>query len=228
MFNTNTMSQPTVNVEGSPLTLIQKLEVLRFISEGHSHEQAASRFNLSSTTVVRIINARSNLEKARTVASRKNLTIEEKIRIIHFLKSGNNTAQAAKKFKVSARTVRRVSHASDDIADMEQSGVPIGVSRPLKARFPEIEHDAMTFVHFILSERLPVTLSLIQERALMSAAAHNIPTFKGSRVWLTRFLRCSGIQPSTRLHGTRWTPGTNQGDSSNRSRVHTGQHLQRR
>ena len=57
------MSLPTSSTTSASLPLTKKLEILRFISDGHSNEEAAMRFDVDAVTVKRIVNTRTRLEK---------------------------------------------------------------------------------------------------------------------------------------------------------------------
>ena len=58
----------------------------------------------------------------------------------------------------------------------------------------------LEFIGFVCYERLPVVLSLIQVRALLSAEVRQHNNFKGSCGWVAKFLRPTGVQPPLRLH----------------------------
>ena len=79
---------------------------------------------------------------------------------------------------------------------MEAQGTPVEVARVLKGRYSDVERDVLEFIGFVRNERLPVTLSLIQTRALLSAEVRQHNNFKASRGWVAKFLRRTGFNLS--------------------------------
>ena len=79
--------------------------------------------------------------------------------------------------------------------------MPKDIKRPLHANFPVVDSVVIEFIRFARSQRLPVTLHLIQERARKEAGTQGILNFYASRGWAEKSLHRSPVQPSFRLHG---------------------------
>eukprot|EP00171_Calliarthron_tuberculosum_P023727 IDg23727t1 len=166
----------------SQLSLGDKLSILRFLDEGNTVQEASATFNLDATSVTQIKNTRHFLEGiVSTNSRRRNLTLGDKLKVLHFIDKENSIKQAADKYSVSTRTVRRIVNARTTLVEMDSAGSPIGVRRPLKGRLPGVECAVTEFIGFVRSQRLPVTLNLIQERARLSAEQQGIDSFKASR-----------------------------------------------
>ena len=75
------------------------------------------------------------------------------------------------------------------------------VQRYLYAKHPVIEQRITEFVEFAREQRLPVSKTLIQERARMIARNLGLESFKASNGWFSRYLRRSNVQSSCNLHG---------------------------
>ena len=100
------------------------------------------------------------------------------------------------------RTISRISKKRTWLIEQDRKGVPKEIKRPLYAKFPAIDNIVTEFKKFARSQRLPVTLRLIQGRARKEADTRGTLNFHASRGWVEKFLRRSPVQPSFRLHGT--------------------------
>ncbi len=87
---------------------------------------------------------------------------------------------------------------SQILEDFEAGG-PTCVRKKYKAKHPAVDDGVSEFVSFIRSQRLLVSMRMIQERALSIAEYAGIADFKASSGWLQKFLRRSGTQNSIRL-----------------------------
>lgn len=74
------------------------------------------------------------------------------------------------------------------------------VSRSLKVRYLQVEHDVADFLRFSRSERLLVTINLIKTRAILSAEAGQCVTVLCIARLGKKFLRRSGIERSILSH----------------------------
>ncbi len=132
---------------------------------------------------------------------------------------------------VYRRLLIRSASASRKLAESSSSGLncftilkakaahSLAVPRSRSTR--RIDRQVLDFVKFVCSQRLPVSMSLIQKRARLSAESNGIIGlsaesngiiglsaesngiigFKASRGWMQKFLRRTGTQKSLRLHG---------------------------
>ena len=64
----------------------------------------------------------------------------------------------------------------------------------LKEPYLDAERDVLEFIELIRSERLPVTLSLIQTRVILSAKLHQNNDFKAFRGWVAKLAAISIIK----------------------------------
>ena len=76
-----------------------------------------------------------------------------------------------------------------------------GVKRQLYARYPEIDAELMEFLQFARSQRLPISRTILQQRARIAAERLNVSEFKASNGYIDRFLRRNPVQKSIGLHG---------------------------
>ena len=88
----------------------------------------------------------------------------------------------------------------DTILRQEKLQVPHSVRRLLLANHPEVDQEMTEFMQFVRSQRLPVSRSLLQERARMAATRHNVLTFKASNGCIEKFLLRNPVQKSILLH----------------------------
>lgn len=184
-----------------------KLTVLRFLDEGRSAQEAAETFNLDENSVTQISDCRRDLEGVVTATSRRrNPTIGDKLKVLHFIDKEHSLKQTAEKYGISKWTARRIVNACTTLVEMDNSGSPIGVRRPLKGRIPDVECAVTEFVGFVRSQCLHITLNIIQERDRLSAEQQGITSFKASRGWVHRFIWRSGIHLSVNLNGKGGSP----------------------
>ena len=84
---------------------------------------------------------------------------------------------------------------------MDKNRVSTSVKRTLYARYPTLDQQVIQFINFARSERLPVSMRLIQAQAKLAAENLDMTTVKASAGWLIRFLRCLSVQTSFKLRG---------------------------
>ena len=77
----------------------------------------------------------------------------------------------------------------------------MNVKRPLKAKHPILQARMSDFVKFLRTERMVVSLRVVQVRARMIAYTLSLKDFKASRRWVEKFIRRNGIQSSIKIHG---------------------------
>ena len=91
-----------------------------------------------------------------------------------------NQAQVARICKIYRKTVKNVLESREKIHAAEISGTPIGVKRPLRAMYPDIDNAVIEFINFARSQRLPVTSSHIKSCAEQAAKRYKIQSFSAS------------------------------------------------
>ena len=132
---------------------------------------------------------------------RLNLTLEDKIRLIHFRELHKNASLVARICKVKRMIVSRCWKQHANLRSRIGSNFAGVIKRSLKASHPTLEADIMEFIGFTCREFLPASGPIIKACAIKVSTTHNITTFKGSNGWLERFLPRSPIETSFKLHG---------------------------
>ena len=184
------------------LRFSQKLQILRMDKAGITHQAIANQFEVSPAKVAAVISTRSSLERFETEAPmRRNLTMRDKIRVLHPMDMHQNQSQVGGICKIHRKTVKNVLLNRTKLLADEAKGIPSTIKRPLRARFPDVEADVLEFIKFVRSERLPVTSYHVKARALRAATKFNDNSFRASNGWLQKFIRRSAIQRSFKLHG---------------------------
>ena len=191
------MTEPFTSTTTTTMMLSKKLEILRHISDGHNIAQIAQKFDIDCEILKGIVDQRARLDKVpMKPKNRNNLKLKENIQLAHFAEYGYNVSQASKKFNVHPRIIMGILVQKNELYDMEAQGTLVEVARVLKGRYPDVERYVLEFIRFVRNERLPVTLSLIQTRALLSAEVCQHNNFEASREWVGKFLRRNGVQLS--------------------------------
>eukprot|EP00171_Calliarthron_tuberculosum_P010629 IDg10629t1 len=111
------------------------------------------------------------------------MKLGEKLKLLHLIDKDHSLLQDSKKYGISKRTVERILGARATLIEMDKSGVPRNTCGPLKAQYTEIEQAVSGFIGFVRSQRLPAAMSLIQERARLSAEQLRVVLFKESCGW---------------------------------------------
>ena len=136
-----------------------------------------------------------------TSVFRKNMTLGDKIRALQYIKKKQIYTEIEMRFGVSCLTIARVKNAEAQIEAQELKSCPYSGKRQLYANYPEIDAKLIEFMQFARSQRLPVSRSILRERARMAAESSSITAFKASNGYMQRFLRRNHIQKSIWLHG---------------------------
>ena len=149
-----------------------------------------------------ILQARQVYESpSSTATSRKFLTLGGKIRVLHYLKKYLTKAQIKSLFGVSRFTVARVQKSESRILQQESLCTPHEVKQQLCARYPEVNAELLEFLKFSRSQRLPVSKTILQQRARIATDRFNVTGFKASNGYINRFLLLNPVQKSIHLHG---------------------------
>ena len=195
------MSQqtPSSNIQG--LFQSQKLHVIRLHDAGLSVEEICSTANVTATIVPLILQARQVYESPSSAPTSRNfLTLCDKIRVLHYLKTDLTKTQIGSLFAVYRFAVGRVQKSKDRIILQESLRIPHGMKRQLYARYREVDAEIMEFLQFGRSQILSVSKTILQQRARIAADRLNISEFKASYGYINRFLRRNPVQKSMRLH----------------------------
>lgn len=119
----------------------------------------------------------------------------------HLDRKERSVANLCREFRISYRTAVCIKRDRSNLMALDRNRVPLGVKRSLHARIPDVDKKVEEFIRFAWSHRLPVTMHLIQERALIKADEIGIPNFVASVGWFQKFLPCSPVQPFYSMHG---------------------------
>ena len=127
---------------------------------------------------------------------RKKLSIEEKITVIETVGSGQSQRSVAKLFDVSKTQVQHIIATKDELLLEYQETLNNSQSRPKRHRKTnneEINEATLKWYHERRSQNLPVSGSMLQEKALELSRIVNNETFKASNGWLHAFIKRNGI-----------------------------------
>ncbi len=108
--------------------------------------------------------------------------------------------KVARIFEVDPKTISRISKEVVKLMQLDKNGTPHNTKRPLYSKYPAMDRNVMQFIRFARSQRLPVTLSQIKQRALLTSERENLSGFRASNGWVRNLLRRSSVQTSFRLH----------------------------
>ena len=184
------------------LKLSQKLHVLRMVKAGIAPLGTRNEFGIEHDEVERIVRSEVKLLTMTTAeSSPNNLTLGDKLRILHLLDVHRNKSQVSRICKVHRKTVKNIESKRAKLLASEENGIPLSVKRTLYAKYRAVEADVIDFIKYARSKLLSVTSTHIKARKLCAAAKLSIQKFSASNGWLEKFLRRSAIQRSFELHG---------------------------
>lgn len=188
------------------ILLSEKLSVIRSVDEGRNYAEIAQEFNVSTETIALVYRSRERYETLTSQPQqRHDLGLSDKLKVAHKMELFKNVTKVGRICGIGRKTVSRIYKKKQVWLEQENMRVPIGVKRPLYARYPAIDAEVVEFVNFARSQRLPVSSCLIKMCALLAERKNNIQ-FTASNGWLQKFIRRSTIQPSLKLHGKGGAP----------------------
>ena len=119
------------------LRLNQKLQVLRMVQVGITHQAIANQFSTSPDNLAHILHRWSDLEHLDTSEPQgRNLTLGDKIRVLHRMDIHKNQSLVGRICKIHRKTVKNILDSRSRIITEEAKEIPISVKRPLKAMYP--------------------------------------------------------------------------------------------
>ena len=126
----------------------------------------------------KIMETRNQYETPDTTSvSRKNMTLGDKIRVLHYIKKKQSYREIGRRFGVPQFAIARVKNAEAQIEAQELKSCPYSAKPSLYAKYPEIDAELVEFMQFVRSQRLPVSWSILQGRACMAAESRRIAAF---------------------------------------------------
>ena len=183
------------------LRLGQKLEIITAHNNGRSLADLSSDQSVDESVIECILTQSSRLKKGTIKQSRRrHYQLGDKLRILHLLENRVGPTKLCAEFEISHSTIYRLEANREKLVAMDKNRVSVTVQRYLYANHPVIEQRVTEFVEFAREQRLPVSKTLIQERARMIARNLGLESFKASNGWFSRYLRRSNVQSSCNLH----------------------------
>ena len=131
-----------------------------------------------------------------TNKKRKKLSIEEKISVIEAVKRGSSQRSVAKLFDVSKTQVQHIIATKDELLLEHQESMNSNTPKPKRHRKTnneEINEATLNWFYERKANHLPLSGSMLQEKALELARQLNNQTFKASNGWLHAFIRRNNI-----------------------------------
>ena len=140
-----------------------------------------------------------------TSKKRKKLSLEEKISVIEAVNKGSSQRSVAKLFEVSKTQVQHIIATKDELLLEYQESTNSNAPKPKRHRKTnneEINEATLNWYHERKANGLPLSGSMLQEKALEVARQSNNQTFKASNGWLHAFIRRNNIVLRECLSGT--------------------------
>jgi len=131
-----------------------------------------------------------------TNKKRKKLSIEEKVSVIEAVNKGSSQRSVAKLFDVSKTQVQHIIAIKDELLLEYQESFNSNTPKPKRHRKTnneEINEATLNWFHERKAKNLPLSGSMLQEKALELARKSNNQTFKASNGWLHAFIRRNDI-----------------------------------
>ena len=156
---------------------------------------------------------RSTFARNTEVKERKKnnfLSLENRLRVIELLKSGKKSEETVAKIvgNISRSQVHRISKNREKLIQIASEGVIRSTAKRIKneAHHPEIDQGVLKWVNLMRNPPkgrppLPLSRSLIQERARHEAGLRGIQNFKASNGWFANWKKRCSLEDSIRLFG---------------------------
>ena len=139
---------------------------------------------------------------------RKFLDLKQKLEVINEVILSRSPQEVATSFGISVSQVYKIHKAREVIANNQKDTSTQKISKILKrkGKHPEVDQAVFEWVCFIPNLRgsrgpLPVSRSMIHDRANYEAKLRNISTFNASDGWIWRWRWRFSIGKSVRLKG---------------------------
>lgn len=122
-----------------------------------------------------------------TKAKRKFLSLEEKARIISEASTGRKKGDIAAEFGVSNSTLSTILKSKDAITSALSSGTSTKRKKLTQGAHEDLEKALFKWFLDMRAKKMPISGSVLQQKALNYACLLGIEDFKASTGWLTRF-----------------------------------------
>ena len=104
----------------------------------------------------------------KTKATRKRLTISQKLEIADLLDNGRRTVAVMQQFGIADRTVRKIKAAVPEllrVANDKPNSLQMKTFQSVMV--PHLELNLLEFLNYARSAKMPVTQAVLQTRAIM-------------------------------------------------------------
>ena len=155
--------------EQRQLSLSDKLDSLIHSHNGPSNSLISESVGCTVETVPQIVSQRSRITKCSSPRfARRYLELGYKLKVIFLAESGTPRQEILGEFSISPRTIRQRIHKKDILQSHAKNGRLRKIKKELYAKIPEVDAELEGFIDFARSLSLPVTLEIMQERAMTS------------------------------------------------------------
>jgi hypothetical protein len=131
-----------------------------------------------------------------TMSKRKRVDLDlgTRIRIIECRKQGSSQRELATKFKCSKGQVQRIIEKQDDIQkEWNEFSAPKDRKRKRQGKFEDVECKTLEWFREVTAKNIPVSGTLLQEKARAIARDLSVEEFTASNGWLQRFRQRNNI-----------------------------------
>lgn len=117
------------------------------------------------------------------------LTIKERLKIIKEVENGKKKIDVAKEFKISPSTITVILKNRGKLLEKSISSENLNLKKIRNCGSKDLENSVLTFVQQARLNNLPLSGTIIKEKAKTFAAKLGVNGFKASDGWLTKFKR---------------------------------------
>ena len=133
------------------------------------------------------------MEKSRSKPLRKAIYLKQRADIIKTIEGGESYAKISKVYHVSKAQVANIKKNKKNINSLLENGASEEIKKIRKPEYPIVEKEGMKFVRWLRSQRMPVSMAIIQGRARMVGQGSQVPDFKASVGCMHRFLKRNNV-----------------------------------
>ena len=139
--------------------------------------------------------------KRDTAPKHHELTLEQKLEVLHDMNAKFSYRKLAEKYNVSLGSLTKISKNRDKIENEAADSANLQLKRPRRAaRYDDVNKCVLEFLRRARPENLPMTGPLLQEKGNFYAESLGETNFAASNGWLQPFLTRNNIS-SQQLSG---------------------------
>ena len=164
------MASSALNHSFQLVPLSTKSEIIQDLEAEVSIAALYGKFNLGED-LIRVISFKKNSVESsgQSTWRHRNLTIADKLHMLHYIDKDLSANQIVRKFYTSPRSARRVRSELREILELEATFATLFIRWPMKAQHPAIEHAVVEFCAFLRFQRLSLSLFIVQQRSRITA-----------------------------------------------------------